>query len=121
MSNTELVVNFQTGIPGKCPIVRYEVGYNTINSDLPIAFQDGEDIFIGSELPSDLFEYEFSAVQVTGLTDELKSATFYVVPTIGCFFETTIQKVLEPYSEDFDFAIALPLSIPDDPSTFLFT
>jgi hypothetical protein len=45
---------------------------------------------------------------VKGLTDYLKEGAFNVIATVGCFFETSIALNIEPYNQEFDFAIAIP-------------
>jgi hypothetical protein len=111
--------NFGTGLLGVCPVVKYEFFFSGSFQKLPVAFKEGENIFINSTLPSNLFEYEFSAVTIRAFTDEEKYNDFRVVPVIGCFFEQNIQKTVDN-GEEYDMAIALPVVKPDNSSTFYY-
>ena len=116
----EYVSNFETGIIDKCPVVNYQFSFNRKYPYLPMANLENENVFINSTLPSTLFEYEFIAVTITGLTDELKKNNFEVISIIGCFFEQNIQKSVD-IGEPYDFVIALPVADPNDPTTFYYS
>jgi hypothetical protein len=119
LSDLQIAENFVTSIPRVCPVTSYEFVFPQISQNLPKAFIEGEDgiLYTSTSLPSDdLMEFTWNAAEITASTDYNKTGTFDVVATVGCFFETTITKNLEPYSEAYDIAIALPVASVDDPN-----
>jgi hypothetical protein len=76
---------------------------------------------INTTLSSDNFQHYKVAAQVTGLTREEIQGSFYVITTIGCFFEQTIVKTVTPLSDAFDIIIALQPVDQNDASTIYFT
>jgi hypothetical protein len=109
--------NFYTGLAGVCPVIDYDYTFPAGSPILPSAFANVGDsnIYIDTTL-ANIFEYNFTAASVTGLTNELRSGSYDVSVSVGCYKETIIQKNFEPYSTSYDFATILPKYEAGDPS-----
>jgi hypothetical protein len=55
----------------------------------------------------DLLEYDWTAATIKVFNSAGKSTEFEVDVTIGCFDEEFIVPNIEPFSAEYDFAIAL--------------
>jgi hypothetical protein len=115
-----IFANLYTGLAGVCPIERYEFKYPSKMVILPFAYQldTSYNIYINSTLLADVFEFSFSALEVTAFTEELRTGSFDVIVKVGCFFESTIGLNFPSYSSEYDWVLAVQQADPADPNTF---
>jgi hypothetical protein len=111
LTAAEIEAGFETELVDICPVTSFSFDFPFVQPGLPRAFLSGDDgnVYVSTSLPSDdLMEFKWEAVEVTASTDYFRNGTFDVIAHVGCFFETSIAKNIEPFNQAYDIAVALP-------------